>query len=163
MAPVAVLSVAAPGRLRYRESAWAGGVLADLHGTLGMLVLTHRHPRHSLPHPLTLRSYGWLLPAGAAGQGRGSRSLVHVAQASALMHDASYLCPLLLRWAGGRSRAGAAGPRHCRRAALRLPGWPAQLASVLTRCSAYPQGRAGRRAHGAGGAAGPGSGGRVGR
>ncbi|PRW59356.1 DEAD box RNA helicase isoform B [Chlorella sorokiniana] len=40
--------------------------------------------------------YGWLLPAGAAGQGRGSRSFVHVAKASALMHDASYLCPLLL-------------------------------------------------------------------
>ncbi|KAL4434275.1 hypothetical protein ABPG75_000716 [Micractinium tetrahymenae] len=40
--------------------------------------------------------YGWLLPAGAAGQGRGSRSFVHVAKASCLMHDASYHCPLLL-------------------------------------------------------------------
>ena len=41
--------------------------------------------------------YGWLLPGGAAGQGRGSRSFVHVTRASALMHDASYMCPLLLR------------------------------------------------------------------
>ena len=47
-------------------------------------------------------SYGWLLPAGAAGQGRGTRSFVHVTKASALMHDASYLCPLLLRWVVGR-------------------------------------------------------------
>lgn len=46
------------------------------------------------------RRYGWLLPAGAAGQGRNSRSFVHVAKASSLMHDASYLCPLLLRCDG---------------------------------------------------------------
>lgn len=52
----------------------------------------------SLPsNSFLCRSYGWVLPAGAAGQGRGSRSFVHVARSSALMHDASYLCPLLLR------------------------------------------------------------------
>ena len=45
----------------------------------------------------TWRSYGWVLPAGAAGQGRGSRSFVHSTRSAALMHDASYLCPLLLR------------------------------------------------------------------
>lgn len=68
-------------------------------------------------HPPAERSYGWLLPAGAAGQGRGSRSFVHEARASALMHDASYLCPLLLRCAGdamcGCCRRSAL-PEHCR-------------------------------------------------
>ncbi len=57
------------------------------------LLLNAPHAPSSLPC-----SYGWLLPAGAAGQGRGTRSFVHVTKASALMHDASYLCPLLLRW-----------------------------------------------------------------
>jgi hypothetical protein len=56
----------------------------------------------SMPHAAAScpRRYGWLLPAGAPGQGRNSRSFVHVTKASSLMHDASYLCPLLLRCDG---------------------------------------------------------------
>ena len=41
--------------------------------------------------------WGWVLPEGAAGAGKGSRSFAHQIKGGAVMHDASYHCPLLLR------------------------------------------------------------------
>ena len=40
--------------------------------------------------------WGHCLAEGAPGRGRGSRSLLHSLHAGALLHDASYMCPLQL-------------------------------------------------------------------
>ena len=40
--------------------------------------------------------WGHCLAEGAPGRGRGSRGLLHSLHTGALLHDASYLCPLQL-------------------------------------------------------------------
>ena len=40
--------------------------------------------------------WGWLLPEGLPGKGRGSRSFVSLFEKGAVVHDASYFCPILL-------------------------------------------------------------------
>lgn len=46
--------------------------------------------------------WGWHLPEGAAGRGLGSRSFAHQLRTGAVVHDASYWCPVHL---AGESRA----------------------------------------------------------
>lgn len=134
-AALAAVAVAACGAWRrmcgtQNGLPWRSGelpVLQDLTGCRmcvarrapGRIHLPHRHPCTALPCTRTPPcSYGWLLPAGAAGQGRGSRSFAHVARASCLAHDASYNCPLLLRWACAAAALSVAKASGARRAAV---------------------------------------------
>lgn len=48
---------------------------------------------------LTVQDYptwGWTLPSGIAGRGRGSRAFNRKLESGCIMHDASYMCPFLV-------------------------------------------------------------------
>ncbi|PSC67809.1 ribonucleases P MRP subunit POP1 [Micractinium conductrix] len=84
--------------------------------------------------------YGWLLPAGAAGQGRGSRSFAHAAKSSALVHDASYLCPLLLHGTWPFVHAALAPLLPPGQAAALAEAWAEAASSGGPGCSGWEQG-----------------------
>ena len=97
------------------------------------------NPDCPAPAPATGR-YGWLLPAGAAGQGRGSRSFAHAAKSSALVHDASYLCPLLLHGTWPFVHAALAPLLPPGQAAALAEAWAEAASSGGPGCSGWEQG-----------------------
>lgn len=112
---------------------WACGPAGLLHA-LWLPLADRSGCFPSWPMEHLLCRWGWHLPEGVAGRGLGSRSFLHQLATSAVMHDASYYCPLSL--AGASSAAllsvlgSLLGPQSLALLRQRLPPGPSRLAAM---------------------------------
>lgn len=91
-------------RMRRRRSALIKSSLDKSHWTddtlrhsISSMQHLETHLWHSKRFLMVDTVWGWRLPKGNVGKGRGSRALVKRLQNSTVIHDASYWCPLCIK------------------------------------------------------------------